>query len=61
MYTDLKTENIKLKQTIEMQGQMIELKQTIEMQGQMIEELNLAGADLKRRLAQYDNYNTPSS
>ena len=48
MYTDLKTENIKLKQTIEMQGQIIE-------------ELNLAVADLKRRLVRHDNYNTPSS
>ena len=44
MYTDLKTENIKLKQTIEMQGQIIE-------------ELNLAVADLKRRLVRHDNYN----
>ena len=55
MYTDLKTENIKLKQTIEMQGQ------TIEMQGQTIEELKRSVTDLKRRLVRHDNYNTPPS
>ena len=38
MYKDLKTENIKLKQAIEMQGQTIEMQgQTIEMQEQALE------------------------
>ena len=68
MYKDLKTENIKLKQTIEMQGQTIEMQgqtiemqgQTIEMQGQTIEELKRSVADLRRRLVR-DNYNTPPS
>ena len=55
MYKDLKTENIKLKQTIEMQGQ------TIEMQGQTVEELKRSVTDLKRRLVRHDNYNTPPS
>ena len=48
MYKDLKIENIKLKHTIEMQGQMIE-------------ELKLSVADLKCRLVRHDNYNTPPS
>ena len=48
MYKDLKTENIKLKQTIETQGQRIE-------------ELQRSVADLKRRLARHDNFNTPPS
>ncbi len=50
MYTDLKTESIKLKQTIEMQGQTIESfqGQTIEMQGQTIEKLNLAVVDQRQ-------------
>ena len=62
MYKDLKTENIKLKQTIEMQGQTIEMQgQTIEMQGQTIEELKRSVADLRRRLVRHDNYNTPPS
>ena len=62
MYKDLKTENIKLKQTIEMQGQTIEMQgQTIEMQGQTIEELKRSVADLRRRVVRHDNYNTPPS
>ena len=62
MYKDLKTENIKLKQTIEMQGQTIEMQgQTIEMQGQTVEELKRSVSDLKRRLVRHDNYNTPPS
>ena len=48
MYKDLKTDNIKLKQTIEMQGQTIE-------------KLKLSVAELKRRLVRHDNYNTPPS
>ena len=48
MYKDLKTENIKLKQTIEMQGQTIE-------------DLQRSVADLKRRLGRHDNFNTPPS
>ena len=44
MYKDLKTENIKLKQTIEiMKQEDMELVQTIEMQGQTVEELKLLG------------------
>ena len=62
MYKDLNTENIKLKQTIEiMKQEDMELVQTIEMQGQMIEKLNLSVAELKRRLVRHDNYNTPPS
>ena len=48
MYKQFKTENL-------------ELKQTIERQGQTIEELNRLAVDLKLRLGQHDNYNTPSS
>ena len=69
MYKDLNTENIKLKQTIEIMKQeymelvqTIEMQgQTIEMQGQTIEKLNLSVAELKRRLVRHDNYNTPPS
>ena len=62
MYKDLNTENIKLKQTIEiMKQEYMELVQTIEMQGQTIEKLNLSVAELKRRLVRHDNYNTPPS
>ena len=57
MYKDLNTENIKLKQTIEiMKQEYMELVQTIEMQGQTIEKLNLSVAELKRRLVRHDNY-----
>ena len=55
MYKQFKTENLELKQMIEQQGQ------TIEQQGQTIEELNRLTVDLKLRLGQHDNYNTPSS
>ena len=48
MYKQFKTENL-------------ELKQMIEQQWQMIEELNRLIVDLKLRLCQHDNYNTPSS
>ena len=48
MYKDLKTENIKLRQTNEIMGQTIE-------------ELRRSVTDLKRRLAQHDNFNTPPS
>ena len=48
MYKDFKTKNIKLKQKIEMQGQTIE-------------ELKCSVADLRRRLARHDSYNTPPS
>ena len=55
MYKDLKTENIGLKQTIEI------MTQENMKQGQVIEELKLSVADLKRRLVRHDNYNTPPS
>ena len=62
MYKDLKTENIKLKQTIEMMKQEGRKQgQTIEMQGQTIEELKRSIADLRCMLVRHDNYNTPSS
>ena len=62
MYKQLKTENIKLKQTIEIMTQeSMEHMQAIEMQGHVIEELKLSVADLKRRLGQHDNFNTPPS
>ena len=55
MYKQLKTEYIKLKQAIKIITQEgMEHVQTIE-------ELNLSVADLKRRLGQYDNFNTLSS
>ena len=52
MYKDLKTENIRLKQTIKI------MTQENMKQGQAIEELKLSVADLKRRLVRHDNYNT---
>ena len=55
LYKQSKTENIKLKQTIEI------MTQADKEQVQMVEELRRAVADLKRRLGQHDNYNTPSS
>ena len=55
LYKQSKTENIKLKQTIEI------MTQAGKEQVQMVEELRRAVADLKRRLGQHDNYNTPSS
>ena len=62
MYKQLKTENIKLKQTIEIMTQeSMEHMQAIEMQGHAIEELKRSVADLKRRLGQHDNFNTPPS
>ena len=62
MDKQLKTENIKLKQTIEIMTQeVMERMQAIEMQGHMIEELKRSVADLKRRQGQYDNFNTPPS
>ena len=62
MYKQLKTENINLKQTIEIMTQeSMEHMQVIEMQGHTIEELKRSVADLKHRLDQYDNFNTPSS
>ena len=62
MYKQLKTENIKLKQTIEIMTQeSMEHVQAIEMQGHAIEELKRSVADLKRRLGQHDNFNTPPS
>ena len=62
MYKQLKTENIKLKQTIEIMTQeSMEHMQAIEMQGHTIEELKRSVADLKRRLGQHDNFNTPPS
>ena len=62
MYKQLKTENIKLKQTIEIMTQeVMEHMQAIEMQGHAIEELKRSVADLKRRLGQHDNFNTPPS
>ena len=62
MYKQLKTENIKLKQTIEIMTQeVMEHMQAIEMQGYMIEELKRSVADLKHRLGQHDNFNTPPS
>ena len=48
MYKDLKTESIKLTQTIEMRGQAIE-------------ELKLLADDLKSRLVQHGNYHIPPS
>ena len=48
MYKQFKTENLKLKQMIEQQGQTIE-------------QLNRLIVDLKLRLGQHDNYNTPPS
>ena len=57
LYKQSRTENIKLKQTIEIMTQADkEQAQTIKMLGQMIEELQRAVADLKRRLGQHDNY-----
>ena len=53
MYKDLKTENIRIKQANEI------MEQTIVTQGQTIEELRRPVADLKRRLARHDNFNTP--
>ena len=55
LYKQSKTENIKLKQTIEI------MTQAGKEQVQMVGELRRAVADLKRRLGQHDNYNTPSS
>ena len=50
LYKQSKTENIKLKQTIEI------MTQAGKEQVQMIEELRRAVADLKRNLGQHDNY-----
>ena len=55
MYKDLKAENIKLKQTIEI------MRQASMEQGQAIEKLKQSVAELKRRLVRHDNYNTPPS
>ena len=62
MYKDLNTENIKLKQRIEIQAQMItKMDQAITKQAQMVGELKHSVTDLKRRLVRHDNYNTPPS
>jgi hypothetical protein len=55
MYKDLRAENIKLKQTIEI------MRQASMEQGQAIEKLKQSVTDLKRRLVRHDNYNTPPS
>ena len=48
MYKQLKTENLKLRQTIKLQAQAVE-------------ELNRLVSELKRRLGRHANYNTPPS
>ena len=76
LYKEQKTENARLRQKIEErdktiveQGKAIEERdKTIEEQGKTIEEQGKAikvlqqyVADFKRRLGQYDNFNTPPS
>ena len=76
LYKEQKTENARLRQKIEERDKMIEKQdKVIEKQGKIIEEQGKAieeqgkaikvlqqyVADFKRRLGQYDNFNTPPS
>ena len=69
LYKEQKTENARLRQKIEERDKAIEERdKAIEEQGKVIEEQGKAikvlqqyVADFKRRLGQYDNFNTPPS